>query len=102
MINGACAGMSMDGEPSNPLSSLPLFLRLCASESLSGSFIPGGVQSPSGAESLLGFLSDSKKLITFGANSPVDLSWTSIVAESRAFDVELKYSRTLTEDLSLE
>ena len=102
MINGACAGMSTDGEPNNPLSSLPLFQRLCASESLSGSFIPGDVQSPSGAESLLGFLSDSKKLITLGANSPVDLSWTSIVAESRAFDVELKYSRTLTEDLSLE
>lgn len=28
MINGACAGMSADGEPNNPLSSTPLFQKL--------------------------------------------------------------------------
>ena len=99
MINGACAGISADGSPNNPLSSTPLFQRLCASETLNDDSIPGGSQSSSGPESLLGFLSDSKKLVTFGANSPMDLSWTSRVTESKAFSVEFESSRTLTADL---
>ncbi len=99
MVQGACSGMSTDGEPSNPLSSMPLFQRLCASETLNGDSVPGGLQSSTGPESLLGFLGDSKKLVTFGANSPMDLSWTSSVTESRAFEVEFEYSRTLGLDL---
>ena len=99
MINGACSGISEDGEPNNPLSSTPLFQRLCASETLNDDSIPGGVQSSSGPESLLGFLTDSKKLVTFGASSPMDLSWTSTVTESKAFTVEFESSRTLSADL---
>ena len=99
MVNGACAGVSADGEPNNPLSSTPLFKQLCASEPLTGEALPGGLQSSTGPESLLGFLSDSKKLITFGANSPMQLSWTSTVTESKAFTVEFEFSRSLTADL---
>ena len=72
---------------------------MCASETLTGDGIPGGLQTSTGPESLLGFLSDNKKLITFGANSPTELSWTSTVTESKAFNVEFEYSRTLTADL---
>ena len=98
MVNGACAGVSADGEPNNPLSSTPLFKQLCASENVNGDSVPGGLQSPSGPESLLGFLNDNKKLITFGANSPMELSWTSTVSESKAFNVEFESSRSLTAD----
>ena len=98
MINGACAGISTDGSSDNPLSSTPLFEQLCASEMLTGDSIPGGLQT-AGAETLLGFLSDNKKLITFGANSPMDLSWTSTVSASKAFDVEFELSRKLSADL---
>ena len=99
MINGACNPISADGEPSNPLSTTPLFQQLCASETLSGDAVPGGLQSSNGPESLLAFLSDSKKLITFGADSPTQLSWTSTVADSRVFDVQFESSRTLTADI---
>ena len=99
MINGACTDISADGEPMNPLSSTRLFAQLCASETLTGDFIPGGLQSSSGPETLLGFLSDNKKLVTFGANSPMELSWTSTVSESRTFNVEFESSRTLTADI---
>ena len=95
MINGACAGVSSDGEPSNPLSSTPLFKQLCASENINGDSIPGGLQTSSGPETLLGYLNDSKKLITLGANSPVKLSWTSTVSESKAFNVEFKTARSM-------
>ena len=99
MINGACTGISADGSPRNPLSSTPLFQQMCASESLTRDGIPGGLQTPTGPESLLGFLSDNKKLITFGANSPVQLSWTSTVTESRSFTVGYEFSRKITEAL---
>ena len=102
MINGACNGVSADGSPSNPLSSTPLFQQMCASETLTGDGIPGGLQTSTGPESLLGFLSDNKKLITFGANSPMELSWTSTVTESKAFNVEFEYSRSLTADLLID
>ena len=87
MITGACAGMSADGEADNPLGSSSLFQHLCSSETLTGDLIPGGIQSAVGPETLLGFLSDSKKLITFGADSPIDLSWISSVSESTTVDV---------------
>ena len=96
MINGACTGISADGSANNPLSSTPFFQQLCASETLTGDSVPGGLQASTKPESLLGFLSDSTKLITFGANSPMDLSWTSVVSESKAFNVEFEYSRTFT------
>ena len=99
MINGACTGISADGSPDNPLSSTPLFQQMCASETLTGDGIPGGLQTSTGPESLLGFLSDNKKLVTFGANSPVQLSWTSTVSESKAFTVGFEYSRTLAADI---
>ena len=99
MVNGACSGVSADGEPNNPLSSSPLFQKLCLSETLEGDAIPGGVQSSNGPETLLGFLNDNKKYITYGADSPVELSWTSTVTESKAFVVEFDYSRTLSVDL---
>ena len=98
MITGACTGISADGSPDNPLSSTPLFQQMCASERLSGGGIPGGLQTSTGPESLLGFLSDNKKLITFGANSPMELSWTSTVSESKAFTVEFQSSRTVQEE----
>ena len=98
MINGACSGISADGEPNNPLSSTPLFMRLCATKTLTDDSVPGGVQSSNGPVSLLSFLSDSKKFVTFSANSPVELSWTSTVTESRAFNVEFESSRTLGAD----
>ena len=99
MINGACTGISADGSPNNPLSSTPLFQQLCASETLTGDSVPGGLQTSTGPESLLGFPSDSKKLITFGANSPLQLSWTSTVTDSRVFDVQFEASRALTAEL---
>ena len=95
MINGACTGISADGS-TNPLHSTLLFQQLCASETLTGDSIPGGLQTATGPESLLGFLSDNSKLITFGANSPMDLSWTSVVSDSKTFTVEFEYSRSLT------
>ena len=101
MINGACNGISSDGEQNNPLSSTTLFKQLCASETLTGESVPGGLQSSSGPETLLGFLSDSKKLVTFGADSPTQLSWTSSVTDSRVFDVQFEYSRTLTADIDV-
>lgn len=98
MINGACSGISADGEPQNPLSSTPMFVKLCAAETLTDDSVPGGVQSSSGPVSLLSFLNDNKKFMTFSAKSPVELSWTSAVTESRTFNVEYEYSRTLTAD----
>ena len=99
MITGACNEVSADGSPSNPLSSTPLFQQMCASETLTGDGIPGGLQTSTGPESLLGFLSDNKKLITFGANSPVQLSWTSTVTDAKVFDVQFESSRTLTAEI---
>ena len=99
MITGACNGMSADGSSNNPLSSTALFQEMCASETLTGDGVPGGLQTSNGPESLLGFLSDNKKLITFGANSPVQLSWTSTVSDSKTFNVEFESSRTLSADV---
>ena len=86
MVVGSCT-LSENGESANPLSAVPLFNRLCAVEAVSGSDVPGGLQSSSNNESLTQFLSDSKTLLTFGANSPVSLSWTTDITETRTFSV---------------
>ena len=100
MLNGACAGMSADGTPSNPLSSTPLFEQFCSSETLTGDSVPGGLQSTTEPETLLGFLSDRQKLLTFGADSPVELSWTSVVSESIAYLVDWSSYESQTSTLN--
>ena len=102
MINGACAGVSLDAEPNNPLTSTPLFKQLCASETLNGDSVPGGLQSSLGAETLLGYLMDNKKFVTFGANAPMQLSWTSTVSESKAFKVDFEYKTGVTGDFLVD
>lgn len=47
------------------------------------SYIKGDVDGEDG-NSLFGFLKDSSKLLTFGANAPVSLSWTSSVGDDVA------------------
>jgi hypothetical protein len=47
------------------------------------SFIKGDVNGED-SNSLFGFLKDSSKLLTFGANAPVSLSWTSSVGDDVA------------------
>ena len=84
MVVGACV-LSEDGTPTNPLQQSVLFQQLCTSGVVDGDNVPGGLQGADGVTGVMGFLEDSKKLITFGANSPVTLSWTSAVTDSRTF-----------------
>ena len=101
MVVGSCE-VSEDGESSNPLRSVPLFMSLCAARTISGSDIPGGLQGTAGNASLTGFLSDSKVLLTFGANSPVSLSWTTEITESKTFSVGYDVSYDASADSGVD
>ena len=66
--------------------------------------IPGGYKSTS-KDSLMAFLEDPKKLITFSANSAVSLSWSSSVSGSSAYTSTYQYSSdddSEPEDLKLD
>ena len=84
VVMGACS-LSADGTAASLLSQSVLFQNLCQSAQVNGDSIPGGLQSTTGGTGIMGFLSDSKKLITFGANSPLTLSWTTAVTDSKTF-----------------
>ena len=84
MVMGACT-LSADGTAASPLSQSVLFQQLCQTEVVGGDLVPGGLQSTTGGTGVMSFLQDSKKLITFGANSPLTLSWTSAVTDSKTF-----------------
>ena len=84
MVMGACV-LSEDGTPTNPLQQSVLFQQLCTSGVVDGENVPGGLQDTSGIIGVMSFLGDRKKLITFGANSPLTLSWSSAVTDSRTF-----------------
>ena len=92
-------GCNIPSDPNNPDSAIQntvLFKSLCSKSNsvVNGKNVPGGVASPMAtAGSLLSFLTDtsrgSQKLITFGANAPVTLSWTSNIQDSMEFNNEL-------------
>ena len=74
-INDAC-GMPgsvsySDSTVTHPLSYFVTSNSLCKSQSLTtANDIPGGVAADSNADSLMGFLTDSNKYVTFSANAP--------------------------------
>eukprot|EP01036_Dinobryon_divergens_P032287 gene32287-41843_t len=92
-------GCNIPSDPTDPYSAIrntALFQSLCSKSSaiVNGKNVPGGLASPmASAASLLSFLTDtsrgSQKLITFGANAPVTLSWTSNIQDSMEFNNEL-------------
>ena len=53
--------------------------------------IPGGFQASS-ADSIMGFLEDASKVLTFSANAPMSLSWSSAVSGSVAYQAQYDYS----------
>ena len=66
--------------------------------------IPGGYKSTS-KDSLMAFLEDPKKLITFSANAAVSLSWSSTVSGSTMYKSTYEYSSdddSEPEDLKLD
>lgn len=94
-INSAC-NMPIDpGSTKSSLADIPLLNKVCQRRSAvkDASKIPGGVVE-SGTDSIFGFLKDPKKFVTFGATSPVTMSWTSSVTDTRAFTTELDTSRS--------
>ena len=65
---------------------------ICQSRSAAQSGdIPGGYRS-TGADSLLAFLRDPQKLVTFSANAPVSLSWTSSVTGAVTYSANYEYT----------
>ena len=72
---------------SSTLSSLSSIQQLCLGKSGNRNAVtnpgdlPKGLLNSNGKDSLLKFLSDSSKLITFGSNSPLTMSWTSTVTD---------------------
>lgn len=56
-----------------------------------GADIPGGFQSSS-IDSIMGFLQDASKVLTFSANAPMALQWSSAVSGSVAYHAQYDYS----------
>jgi len=84
-INGAC-DMPDSPDNSNPLSNSAMMQSLCKQEAVgTNNGIPGGLTASGESYSLMGFLNQSTKYITFGSNAPVTLSWTSTVTDSISF-----------------
>ena len=86
VIDGPC---DMPGSPlatSSLLRNSALFKNLCLSKIASnGTDIPGGVSSSGLRESMFGFLEDPTKYLTFGANAPITMTWTSTVGDAVSF-----------------
>jgi hypothetical protein len=102
LVMGAC-NVPESGVSSNPLSSSQLFSTMCKhAPPPQSKDIPGGLAGSSQDESLFAFLGDHTKLITYGANSPVSLSWTSTVTEARSFQTEVSVQKTLTSEFDLD
>ena len=101
LMNGACAlpgtpnaAVNSDGTSANPLSNSVLIQSACQHRraAQSGS-MPGGLTTDDTDDSLMGFMTKSDKYLTFGANSPIELSWTTSVSDSKAFSSNLEYSK---------
>ena len=81
-ITGACA-LPSGPNSANPLSQSGAIAQLCQQRvaSFAGD-LPKQALATSGADSMFEFLNDSTKFITFGASSPLKMSWTSTVSDS--------------------
>ena len=96
-LNGGCNIPINPSDSSRGMKDSVLFQTLCSKSStiMNGNNVPGGIASPMGStSSLLSFLTDSgkgsEKLITFGANAPVTLSWATTIQDSMEFVNELE------------
>ena len=95
LLDGAC---DMPGAPAgpakqNPLRKSQLVQSLCAHRiAAAASDIPGGLSSDGTDDSLMGFMKKKEKYLTFGAKSPIEISWTSSISDSKSFNSNLEYS----------
>ena len=101
LMNGACAlpgtpnaAVNSDGTSANPLSNSVLIQSACQHRRAAQSAdMPGGLNTDGKDDSLMGFMTNSDKYLTFGASSPIELSWTTSVSDSKAFTSNLEYSK---------
>lgn len=80
-LNGACD--MPDTNFKSSLSDSTLLDTFCRErKAAAAADIPGGLESSDDTDSVFGFLKNSKKYVTYSANAPVSLSWTSSVQDS--------------------
>ena len=86
-VVSACDIPDLSVSTATTLSGLPSVQQLCLGKDGSRNAVtntgdlPKGLLNSNGKDSLLKFLSDNSKLITFGSNSPLTMSWTSTVMD---------------------
>jgi len=93
LLDGACTMPTLAGDEE-------FMQKYCQQGTVSDGDVEGGL-SGDGEVSVLGFLKDSKKLLTFTAEAPVTLTWTSTVKSSRTFEVMSTYTYTTDSDMGL-
>ena len=100
LVNGACAipgspdaGIAGDGTSANPLGQSSLIKSVCQHRAAAQSKdIPGGLSLDGTDDSLMGFMTNKDKYLTFGAKAPIEISWSSSVSDSKSFSSNLEYS----------
>lgn len=90
IIHGMC--------DSNAASQSQMFKQFCKQSSVDGANIPGGLSggASSAMESMLGFLYDSEKMLTFSSNAPMSMAWQSTASDSNGYSKSKKVSNGAT------
>ena len=91
-ISNACEMQDLSTGGKSLMSELPSMQTLCQGHDGKRTAVPVADQSShifglkgitdTGGDSMLAFLNDNTKLITFGSSSPVTMSWTSVISDS--------------------
>ncbi len=99
ILNNFCRMPSSADHDTTMENDLKFVRQLCKRGSVDGNNVPGGL---TGADQqtleLFGFLSDPTKTVTFGANAPMTIEWTSSSDEGSTYE----YSKTESHSTELE